>query len=617
MTRASLTLLGLLALPSAGAGQHPLRHPVDAVEIRFARVQPVLSYLLKVDSADLSGWSVEIRIRNAPDTLRLAMAAHPEYDDRFYRFVEDLRVETPQGAVPVVRQDSAVWRVHAPGGSAVVRYRIRLPAQTNPRRSGWIPFLSPTGGLVGGPHAFMFLLGAELAPAHVSLEIPDGWAAATGLEPTADPHTFFAPSADVLMDSPVFVGRFRSWRFAVDGVPHRVVYWPLPDAVAFDSATLVRGLEQLARQAVALFGRAPYREYTFILQDGALGSLEHFNSVTVGAPSAELARGLGGFFAETAHEFIHTWNLMRIRPAEYQSITYRTQPPVSGLWWSEGLTIFLADLLLRRSGLPVFDSTRIAHLEAAIGRYLSNPGNARVSAERVSQMAYNAPPGSLGDYDASTHLQGELIGAMLDLIVRDASEGKRSIEDVMRLMLERWSGERGFLGRDVEAAVSEVCGCSVQAFFEAHVRGAGPIDFDRYLRLIGLTARVSWVPAVGSDGRPLQDLRIRAWLPPGESRLSLLLGNPGSLWGRAGLHAGDRLVGLNGVPLTTVVDFRAFLTRLRFGDTVRVEVLRPAGPWQTSVVIAGFERPLVRIEPLPDASARQRQLREGWLAAAR
>jgi predicted metalloprotease with PDZ domain len=583
------------------------------VEIRFSRAQPVVSYLLRVDSADLSGWSVEMRIRNAADTMHLAMAAHPEYDDRFYRYLEDLRVEAAKGTASVVRQDSAVWRVVAPGGSVIVRYRIHLPPQSNPRRSGWIPFLTPTGGLVGGPHSFMYILDAELAPAHVTVELPAGWEYATGLEPTADPHTFFAPSVDVLMDSPLFVGRFRSWRFLVDGVPHRVVYWPLPDAVPFDTAAVVSGIERLTRQAIALFGRAPYRDYTFILQDGAVGSLEHLNSVTIGAPSAELARGLTGLFAETAHEYTHTWNLMRIRPAEYQSVTYRTQPPVAGLWWSEGLTIHTADVLLRRAKLPVFDSTHVAHLESAIGRYLSSPGNSHVSAERVSQVAYNAPPGSLGDYDASTHLQGELIGAMLDLAVRDATDGRRSIEDVLRLMLERYSGERGFLGKDIEATIATVCGCSVRAFFDAHVRSGTPIDFDRYFRLIGLRTRVSWIPAAGNDGKPLPDQRLRAWLPPGESRPSLLIGNPATVWGRAGLHTGDRLVAVNGAPVATVADFRAALGRLRIGDTMRVEVVRPAGTRTIAVVVTGYDRPVVRIEELPDATERQRRLRAQWL----
>src|SRR5437762_12257030 len=155
------------------------------------------------------------------------MVAHPEYDDRYWRFVEALRVETLHGAATVTREDSALWRVVAPGGEAVVRYRIHLPPAESPR-AAWRPFLAPTGGLVGGPHAFLYVVGATLGSSHVTLELPPEWQIATGLEPTLDPHTFFAPTVGVLVDSPLLVGRLRSWRFAVDGVPHRVVYWPLP-----------------------------------------------------------------------------------------------------------------------------------------------------------------------------------------------------------------------------------------------------------------------------------------------------------------------------------------------------------------------------------------------------
>src|SRR2546427_12835379 len=94
---------------------------------------------------------------------------------------------------------------------------------------------------------------------------------ATGLEPTVDPHTFFAPTVGVLVDSPLLVGRLRSWRFAVDGVPHRVVYWPLPDAAPFDTAALVCSIERPTPPAVAVFGGAPHPGYSFLPEDGAHG----------------------------------------------------------------------------------------------------------------------------------------------------------------------------------------------------------------------------------------------------------------------------------------------------------------------------------------------------------
>ena len=611
MTRLAAALALAVAVPAAA--QHPLAHPVDAVEVRFARSHPVVSYSLRIDAADLSGFDVAMRVRNAPDTFRVAMAAHPEYDDRYWRFVDGLHVDARGRPGLVTREDSAVWRVVAPGGEATIRYRIRLPSAEGPPRAAWRPFLAPTGSLSGGPHAFLYVVGATLAPSHVSLDLPAGWDIATGLVPTSDPRTFFAPSADVLVDSPIFAGRFRSWRFAVDGVPHRVVYWSLPDATAFDTTAFVGALEGVVRQAVALFGRPPYREYTFVFQDSAYGGLEHLNSATLGAPSSALARDQAPLIGEAAHEFFHSWNLMRIRPAERGGVHHKQTGQSRGLWFSEGLSMFYADLLPRRAGLRVRDSTRLTHLERLLERYLFSPGNAVISPERASLAEYGAPPGSLGDYDPSVHAQGELLGAMLDLIVRDATGGRRSMDDVMRAMLDRFSGTRGFTSRDVERAVADICGCPMQAFFDSYVRNARQIDFNRYLSLVGLHARVTWEPAVGADGQAVPDRRIFAWVPPGERALSLLLTDPSSAWGRAGLHTGDRVVAVNGTPMVTWPELRGVIAQARVGDTVDVEVTRRTGPWRTKVVVTGYNRPAVRIREIAAATERQHALRARWL----
>src|SRR3989441_4737287 len=425
------------------------------------------------------------------------------------------------------------------------------------------------------------------------LDLPTGWEIATGLTPTRDPHTFVAPNAEVLVDSPILAGHLRQWRFVEGGATHRVVYWPLPNATPFDTARFVSGIQSMVHQAVALFGRTPYREYTFQFEDGAYsGGLEHRNSVTLGARSEELAGDPNAVIQETAHEFLHTWNLMAIRPVEYHNIDYRTQPPVSSLWFSEGLTMFYADLLLRRAGARLHDSTRIAHLERLMSSYQNNPAYARFSAEQVSRVAYNSEPGSLGDYSASTHLQGELIGTMLDLIIRDATHGRRSMDDVMRLL---FNGSSPIDGRAIEQAVETVCTCDVTPFFEVHVRNAGAIDFDRYLRLIGLKTSVTRAPAA-NNGEAERDLRVYGWESEGDSGVKLVVTNPASIWGRAGLHSRDRLVAMNGAPVRTWSELRSKLRGLRMGDTVRVEVQRSDGPFAASVRVAGFERATVRIE---------------------
>ena len=607
--------LALVLTPALWA-QNPFDHHTEALEIRFRRSDPVVHYILRLDSADLSGFDVEMRLRNVPDTLRVAMAAHPEYDDRYWRFVEGMRVDTPHGPGTVARVDSALWRVTSPGGEAMIRYRIRLPPSEAGARASWRPFMSTSGALTGGPHTLMYVASAPLAPAYVTLEIPRNWEIATGLVPTSDRYTFFAPTAEVLVDAPILVGRLRSWRFDVDGTPHRVVYWPLPDATPFDSTAFVGALERLTRQAVTLFGRAPYREYTFLIQDGAYGGLEHANSVTLGAPSAQLARGQAELLGEAAHEYIHTWNLVRIRPAERGAISYRQAGQSRGLWWSEGLTMFYADVLARRAGIPTVDSTRVGHVERLIARYLFNPGNSRISAERASFAEYGGPPGTLGDYDPSVHAQGELLGTILDLVIRDATRDRRSIDDVMRLMLDRYSGRVGFTGRDIERAIVDICACGVRPIFDAYVRGAGAVDLDRYFRLVGLRARVTWDTVRNAQNEPSPDLRLFSWQPEGEQGVAVLITNPASAWGRAGLHTGDRVESLNGQPVASPRDLRTALTQAKIGDTVVVNVRRPNGPARIAVAVAGFTYPRVRLEARADATPEQRRRRERWMTAS-
>lgn len=574
-----------------------------------------ISYRIHVDVADLSGFDIEMRVRGAGNTVRIAMASHPEYDDRYCRYVENFSAESRGVQLKVTREENALWRVDSAGRDLTIKYRIHLPPQTTPTRAAWKPFLSPTGGLIGDLHSFMYIVGATSAPARVTLDIPPGWAIASGLDHTNDSRTFAASSVELLLDSPIVIGQFRHWDFAVNGLPHQVVYLPQANAASFDTVSFVAGIQQLVSEAVKICGRPPYRSYTFLYQDGAQGALEHLNSVTIGARSQSLAQGLTGVFDTTAHEYFHTWNLMHVRPVERVGLRYHPADPTSELWWSEGVTIYFSDLLLRRAKLPTFDPTRVAHLEKFMEVYLSTPGYSHISAERVSRAAEDAL--ALGDDYASTHLQGYLLGAMLDLMIREATREQRSLADVMRRLSDRFTPQRGITGRDIEQAIHEVCACDAHTFFEAYVRGARPIDFDHYLRMIGMRTEVSWSPALSSDGKPQPDVRLSAFNTADDPGLRLHLSNPASVWGRAGLHTGDRLVSLDGQPVATSTDFRSRLGQLHIGDTARVEVLRNGAVSQVSVAINGYDRPTVRIVEIADATSEQQRLRAQWLTAAR
>src|SRR5438045_4668534 len=128
----------------------------------------------------------------------------------------------------------------------------------------------------------MYVVGATPVPSYVTIHASADWQIATGLQSTSIPNIFFAPSVAVLVDDPIFIGKFRSWSFTVDNTPHRLIYWPLPDASPFNTDSLMLSIQKIVEQAALLFGRLPYREYNFMLQVGEVASLEHNNSVTVG-----------------------------------------------------------------------------------------------------------------------------------------------------------------------------------------------------------------------------------------------------------------------------------------------------------------------------------------------
>jgi predicted metalloprotease with PDZ domain len=540
------------------------------------------------------------------------MQAHPEYDDRYWRYVENLTAKSNGVLLKISKEDDALWRVDGVSGDLTLKYSIHLPGETGTMRAAWRPFLSPRGGLIGDLHSFMYVVGHTSASAQVTLDLPTGWKIASGLESTKDPKTVAASSVEVLLDSPIIVGQFRQWDFAIGGVPHHIVYFAQPNAASFDTAAFVDGIEKLVREAIKIAGKPPYRSYTFLYQDGAFGALEHLNSVAVGVSSQNLAQGLTGVFSTTAHEYFHTWNLMHVRPVERVGVRYRPAEPTGELWWCEGVTIYFSDLMLRRAGLPTFDPNRLARLENNLATYFSTPAYSRYSAESVSRA--DEDPLGLGDDTVSTHSQGNLLGTMLDLMIRYETHGQRSLDNAMQILSKRFTPNRGVRGHDIQQAIHEVCNCDTNSFFEDYVRSAGSIDFDHYLRMIGMRAQVTSSRVLDKEGKPAPDLRLFVITRNDDPALLIKLSDSASVWGRAGLHTGDRLVSLDGHSVATAADFRTWLAQVHTGNTARVKIMRAGIVSEVLVTITGYDRSTVRIVEVAEATPEQQRLRAQWLS---
>jgi predicted metalloprotease with PDZ domain len=454
----------------------------------------------------------------------------------------------------------------------------------------------------------MYIVGDTERPARLTLDLPIGWSAAAGLKPTADPNTFTG-ATELMLDAPVMIGKFFSSDFVAGGIRHKIVIWSPRDAAAFDPKPLVDGIKKIAAEAIKSFGGPAYRNYVFMFRDGGEDGLEHMTSVNFGH---DFSRGYDDLFQTIAHEYVHAWNLMDVRPKERVGLQYRFPDPTGVLWWNEGATIMFADYLLRRTGLPAEPATRIGRLETNTTRYLATPGYSLLSAEQASRG--DTDPLSMGDNYASTHLQGELLAIMLDLEIQDLTEGRRSIVDVMRSLASKFDYRHGITNADIESSVRSVCGrCNVHNFFTKYIYNAGRIDFDHYLGLMGMRAEVTRAPAVDNDGKPMPDIRLSPM--PSETNFRIRITNPNNAWGRAGLHTGDQLLTANGKPVSSWTELRTWLRTLKIGDVGHLKIERNGVPKTIDVPVTGYETTKVHITEIGNATPRQMKLRSAWSEA--
>jgi predicted metalloprotease with PDZ domain len=205
---------------------------------------------------------------------------------------------------------------------------------------------------------------------------------------------------------------------------------------------------------------------------------------------------------------------------------------------------------------------------------------------------------------------------VLDIILRDSTRNARGLDDFMRAMYSRFALRRGFTSADVERTASDVCGCDLHTFFENHVRGSRPIEFNRYLASVGLRAVVDTIPATDSAGRPQPDLRVWAYPPKSGGRMRVMIQDPSSVWARAGLHTGNEIITFNRATIDSFPDFRRAVRSTQLGDDVPVVVSRNGRRETITVKVGGYDRVRVRIHPLSDLTSSQRARQVRWSSAS-
>jgi predicted metalloprotease with PDZ domain len=506
------------------------------------------------------------------------------------------------------------WRVKA-GNARTVTLEYEYYAHTFDAGSST---LTPDAAYFNPVNLLPWVEGRKNSPATLVLEAPADWKVATQLSKRpGNSHRFVAPDYDRLVDSPtIAASNLVIWDYGVDGVQYHLAFRTIRGALDQGNYTrdkIVEDVSRLTREVVAVIDTAPFTDYWHLFQLVPYRfshAVEHEASASYVVPEDLFtsAQTYDGFLSIIAHEFFHAWNVKRIRPAAMWPYDYST-PQLTRLHWvTEGVTSYYAMLTRARAGLLDQDGlTRI--IASEINSLANTPGREVTSAELASLTSWHSGYGDANpNKSLDFYTKGAALGLVLDLTIRDATDGKRGLDDVMRLLWKKYYLQgHGYPEDGFERAAEEVAGRKMDDFFARYVSGTEELPWKDVLGIVGIAASqranidepaatFGW--DLGSNGGNVFVTAVR----PGSPALA------------AGIMRDDMLVSIDGKAPESD-DVSAFLAGHAPGDAVTVRVQRVSGPLEFRVTLGGGGNSEWVVQAFDKPSARQQRLRTGWLAS--
>ena len=523
----------------------------------------------------------------------------------YARNVEGLAAEAPARATKLRKN---AWRIEAGGARVVVRYRV-YANEFSVRTS----HVDDTHAFLVGAGLFLGVEGRLDAPARVELQAPAGWRVATSLK--AVDGGWHAPDFDTLIDSPIEAGTHREERFEVLGVPHRYSIWP-PDAVPERKLPqLVKDTTAILAKEASLFGGAlPYDAYELLLHISprARGGLEHRASAAlIATPASFVSRaGYLDLLSLVAHEVFHAWNVKRIRPAGLTPYRYQEECYTRLLWWFEGATSYFDWRVLALSGCCTVEEY-LDHLAGELAYLDATPGRLAQALEETSFDAWiklYRPDENSTNSTVSYYRKGEVVCAMLDLELRGRTDGKVTLDAVLaHLWREYGAKERPVPEGGMQAIFERVAGVPLGDLFDAWIRSAADVEVAGPLARVGLA--VERTPRAEA---PPCSLGVRVRNDAGRGIVSVV--TRGSAAAKAGIDAGDELLGIGGVRVEGA-NVEAALRGRAQGEEVDVLVARDGRIVTRRLTLDAARADVVKLVAKKDASAAQRAAMRAWLGA--
>ena len=465
----------------------------------------------------------------------------------FSQNLHNLQARQGRRTLHIEQVNKHTWRIDNRADQALTLTYLVYAHDTSVR-TAW---LDAQRGFFNGTSLCLRVHGQEHQPHHLTVQRPAAcpeWAMATGLvAESIDAQgfgTYIASDYDELVDSPVEMGAFWSGHFSACGVRHRFIV--AGAAPSFDGKRLLADSQKICEAAIRMWhpsGKPPFKSYLFMLNavsDG-YGGLEHRNSTALICGRRDLPRlgevtaseGYTTLLGLISHEYFHTWNVKRLRPAEFERYDYDTENYTRLLWFFEGFTSYYDDLLLRRCGL-LDDATYLKLLTKTIHQVQQTPGRRVQSVAQASFDAwvkYYRQDANTPNATVSYYTKGALVALCLDLTLR--REGQATLDDVLRAL---WQRSRGgpMSEQDLLDALQEISGRSFHAEIEAWVHGTDDLPLADLLSAHGVllkSDRPQTAQQMGLRVSEAQGIQIKTVLRGGWAE-------------KAGFAPGDEWLGL-------------------------------------------------------------------------
>ena len=564
-----------------------------------------------------------------PGTLHVRMARSSTGRYALHEFAKNVysfkAVDSRGHELTVTRPDPYGWDVPEHDGTVTVTYTVFAD-----RADGTYPGFDAVQAHIQPPATFVYARGLEHRPVSVTIHRPNpAWTIATQLVPTSDPERFTGPSMQYLFDSPTHVGaiQWREWTETSGGRTLKfraAVDDPAPSATIDEYAD---GAKKIVQEAAAVFGEFPaydYGAYTFVAcyRPSCNGDgMEHRNSTSV-TGNASMGMSPARELSTVAHEFFHSWNVKRIRPATLEPFDYDRANMSGELWIAEGFTQYYGPLLEARSGVTQANAF-VRGLGGIVNAVTNAPGRRFYGPIGMSQQApftdaaVSIDPQNRANIFISYYTYGAGIALAIDLSLR--SRGGHTLDDFMRTMWKNHGKpEIPYTLDDARRALATASGDSAWAwdFWKRYVAGHDLPDYTKLLANAGVLVRKAqpgapWIGEYQAGGG--RGGAQNAVIPALTVTAPVLIGTP--LYA-AGLDRGDHITSLDGKPLTSDADFRAAIAAHKPGDRVTIGYDNRAGHREMPMTIE--ENPALQVMTFEDAGMdptdQQLAFRAKWLS---